>query len=243
MLPVKPADAAAEGEAGDPGVGDDPARRREPERLGLAVHVAPKSAGLDPRGPRLRVDADPLHQPRSMTIPPSQTEWPGKLWPRRDRDSEPTASRKLDGSDHVRHACAARDQRRRTVDRPVPDSPVLVIGRVAGPTSVPRRTHRTTQCALVELDLSGEGTHRSDVSPRRLQIPAAREKGDSSQAMWKAGSTPEYLLAGGRPRSSSDRSFNHEFGSPAADAYSREIGDGVAPMRWMSAVAWVADVS
>ena len=64
VLSMEPAEAAAERQAGDAGVGDDPARRRQPERLGLAVELAPEHAGLDPRRARLRVDADPLHRPQ-----------------------------------------------------------------------------------------------------------------------------------------------------------------------------------
>ena len=63
VLALQPADAAAERQAGDAGVGDDPARRREPERLGLAVELAPEHAGLRPRRARLRIDADALHRP------------------------------------------------------------------------------------------------------------------------------------------------------------------------------------
>ena len=81
VLAHDPADAAAEREPGDPGVGDDPAGRREPERLRLAVELAPEHAGL---GPRRRASGStwmPFISQRSITIPPSQTERPGKLWP------------------------------------------------------------------------------------------------------------------------------------------------------------------
>jgi len=44
---MKPADTAAKRQAADAGVGDDPARRREAELLGLAVELAPEHAGLD----------------------------------------------------------------------------------------------------------------------------------------------------------------------------------------------------
>ncbi len=62
VLAHQPADAAAEGEAGDAGVGDDPADRREPEELRLAVELAPEHAGLGARGARRGVDSDPLHR-------------------------------------------------------------------------------------------------------------------------------------------------------------------------------------
>ena len=62
MPSMKPADAAAERQARDAGVGHDPTRRRQPERLGLVVELAPEHAGLDPGCARLRVDPDPLHR-------------------------------------------------------------------------------------------------------------------------------------------------------------------------------------
>ena len=62
VLAHQPADAAAKGEAGDAGVGDDPAHRRQPVKLRLAVELAPEHAGLGPGGARRRVDPDALHR-------------------------------------------------------------------------------------------------------------------------------------------------------------------------------------
>ena len=62
VLSHEPADAAAEGEARDAGVGDDPAHRRQAVKLRLAVELAPEHAGLGPGGARRRVDPDPLHR-------------------------------------------------------------------------------------------------------------------------------------------------------------------------------------
>jgi hypothetical protein len=62
VLALEPSDAAAQRQARDPGVGDDPARGREAERLRLAVELAPQRSRLSPHGARLRVDPNPLHQ-------------------------------------------------------------------------------------------------------------------------------------------------------------------------------------
>ena len=72
VLSHQPADTAAQGEARDAGMGDDPAHRRQSVKLRLAVELAPEHAGLGPGGARRRVDPDPLHGERSITSPPSQ---------------------------------------------------------------------------------------------------------------------------------------------------------------------------
>ena len=63
-----------------PGVRDDARRHREPERLRLAIELAraarrPAPAPCAPPGRR----GSPSSAPRSITMPPSQTERPGKL--------------------------------------------------------------------------------------------------------------------------------------------------------------------
>jgi hypothetical protein len=74
VLSMKPADSAAERQAGDTGVADEAAGGGEPERLGLAVELAPEDACLDAR-PRVSGSTRiPFIGPRSMTMPPSQTE-------------------------------------------------------------------------------------------------------------------------------------------------------------------------
>ena len=63
VLPLQPADPAAEREPRETGVRHDPGRHREPERLRLAVELAEEDAGLGARRPRVRIDADPVHEP------------------------------------------------------------------------------------------------------------------------------------------------------------------------------------
>ena len=60
VLPHQPPQAAAERQAGDAGRGDEPAGRRQAERLGLAVELAVGHPGLGPHGAAGRVHADAL---------------------------------------------------------------------------------------------------------------------------------------------------------------------------------------
>ena len=61
VLALQPADAAAEREPGDAGRRDRAAGRRQPERLRLAVELAPGQAGLGARDPAPGIDPHALH--------------------------------------------------------------------------------------------------------------------------------------------------------------------------------------
>jgi hypothetical protein len=163
VLSLKPAEAAAERQAGDAGMGDDPAGGREPESLGLAVELAPKRACLDPRRARLRVDPDPLHRAEvddDAAVADRQARIAVASAPH--GDPEAGARRKPDRRDHVRHAAAARDQRREAIDRAVPDLAVLVVGRVAGPDELAlERRAQLAQSIGADLDVSADGGHHS----------------------------------------------------------------------------------
>jgi hypothetical protein len=62
--------------------------------------------------------------------------------PTSHRDELLVLSREANRGDHVRHAGAAGDQSRLTVDRPVPDLPLLVVGRIVGVDQVPAERRR-----------------------------------------------------------------------------------------------------
>ena len=70
VLPRQPADAAAESQPGDAGVGDLPAGDSQPECLRLAIDVAPERARLRPRRACGRIDPDALH-PREIEHDPA----------------------------------------------------------------------------------------------------------------------------------------------------------------------------
>jgi hypothetical protein len=127
-------EAAAEGQPADPGVAHDPGRDGQPEPLGRAVQLPQQhptgradrtGGGIDPDGPhRRQVDHQPAvahrlpgHRVPAATRRHQQVVLPGEA----------------DRLDHVVGAGAAGDQRRPPVDRPVPDTPRLLVPLLAGP--------------------------------------------------------------------------------------------------------------
>jgi hypothetical protein len=158
---MKPADTAAERQACDAGVADEPARGRKPERLRLAVELAPEHAGLNPGRAALRVDPDPIHRPQvdDDAAVADRVAWvavPSSA----DGDRQAGAPRELDGSQYVRHCAAAGDQRREAIDRPVPDFAVLVVGGVAGPDQLTlERGAQLAQRGLIDPDVSSDRAH------------------------------------------------------------------------------------
>ena len=72
----QPADAAAEREPADAGVGDVPGRDREPVLLGRAVDLAEQRAAADAHERGRRVDATAFSPRRSMHSAPSRIERP-----------------------------------------------------------------------------------------------------------------------------------------------------------------------
>ena len=148
VLSLEPADAAAQGEAGDAGVGDDPAGRREPEGLCLAVQLAPEHPGLSPCRSRIRVHPDALHRSEVDDDPAIADGQSGEaVASAADRDREAGAPREPHRRDHVRHAGASRDQGREPVDRPVPDPALHVVGGVRRSHQLPaERSFQLAQC-------------------------------------------------------------------------------------------------
>ncbi len=110
VLPAQPADAAAEREAGDAGVGDDPARGRQPVELRLAVELAPQDAGLGADRARRRIDADPLHR-REVDDQPAVADGRAGdvVAAAADGDFELLRSRELYGIHDIREPSALSD--------------------------------------------------------------------------------------------------------------------------------------
>ena len=128
VLAHQPADAAAERQAGDPGVGDDPADGRQPEELRLSVELSPQDTGLCARRPRLRVDRDALHRRQVDHQPPIADRMPADaVTPGADRDHQIVLARESHRRDHIGHARAASDAGRMAVDRAVPDPAGSVV--------------------------------------------------------------------------------------------------------------------
>jgi hypothetical protein len=169
VLALKPADAAAESQASDPGVGDDPTGRREPERLRLAVQLAPEDAGLSPRRAGSRVDPDPPHRPQVDDDAAVADRLPGEaVPPAADRNPQAAVAREPHSRDHVRDAGAPRDERRGPINRPVPDLAVLVVVRVRRPDQLaPEGRFERAQDGPVEPDLGIDGAHAPSSACRR----------------------------------------------------------------------------
>jgi hypothetical protein len=128
VLSHQPADPPAERQARDPRVGDDPADRRQPVELRLAVELAPEHAGLRPRRPCLRVDPDALHRRKVDHQPPIADRMPGDaVTTGADRDHQIALAREAHRRDHIGHARAAGDAGRTAVNRAIPDPAGSVV--------------------------------------------------------------------------------------------------------------------
>ena len=132
VLAHQPADAAAQGEPGQAGVGHDARRHGQPEGLRLPVELAEPHPRLGPHRPVGQVDPHALHQ-RQVDHQPVVAHRQAReaVAAAPDRHGEPDPAGEADGVDDVRHAGAAGDQRRVPVDRPVPHPPVLFVAGIA----------------------------------------------------------------------------------------------------------------
>jgi len=131
VLSHQPSDSAAERQSGDAGVGDDPPRDREPECLRLAIELSDQYPGLRPDGLCLGIDPDALHQPEVDDDAAVADGQPGEAVAAAAHGRlEARPAREPQRRDDVRDPGAACDQRRETVDRPVPDLALLVVGGV-----------------------------------------------------------------------------------------------------------------
>ena len=125
VLAHQPADAAAQGEPGQPGVGHDARRHGQPEGLGLPVELAQPDPRLRPHRPAGQVDPHALHQGEVDHQPVVAHRQAGKaVAAASDRHGEPDPASEADGVDDVGHAGAAGDERRVPVDRTVPHPPM-----------------------------------------------------------------------------------------------------------------------
>jgi hypothetical protein len=133
VLAHQPADPSAERQARDPGVGDDPADRRQPEVLRLAVELSPEHAGLGPRGTGRRIDSDPLHR-REVDDEPAVADRVSAdtVAAGADADEQGPLTGEADRRDDVGDAGAAGDAGGAPVDGAVPDRACGVVAVVAG---------------------------------------------------------------------------------------------------------------
>ena len=131
--PVAPAlvgDAAAERQAGDAGLGHDPARGGEPERRGDAVDVGPRRTALHVHGAAGGVDADAAHRRQVDHQAVVDDGGAGDVVPAAaDGERQGVLGGEADGGRDVVGVGAARDRGRALVDHAVPHAARgLVLG-------------------------------------------------------------------------------------------------------------------
>ena len=132
MLPLESTHATAEGQSGDAGVRDHPDGADESGGLRLLIELREERAASDAGGPLLAIDLCPPH--------PGQVDQDAVIARRETRDAVAAAP---DGDQQILLAGEPKsrgdvtdvgrpgDQRRVSVDEPVPDDPGGVVARVA----------------------------------------------------------------------------------------------------------------
>src|SRR6266545_6056622 len=136
--PREVADPAAEGQAANPGGGEDAARRGEPEGVGRGVQVSPRGATLRPGRPPRRIDADPFH-PGEVDDHPAVTRAEPRHSVRATADGQvdPAFASEVHRGDDVAGVHRAHHDRRPLVDHGVVDLAGLLVHLVVRGDDVP----------------------------------------------------------------------------------------------------------
>ena len=133
VLAHEPADPAAEGEAGDTGVGHDPTGGGQPEPLRRLVQLAPQQTRLRPGAAAGRDDPDVLHRRQVDDHPAVAARRAGHVVPAAaDGQGQVPGAGALDPGPHVGGTGAPCDQGRALVDGGVPEASRLVVAGVLG---------------------------------------------------------------------------------------------------------------
>jgi len=146
VLAAQVADPSVQGQAGDSGRRDDPAGHGESEELRLPIRLAPGRASLCPHRLRRRIDVDAAHL-REIDHQAAVVDCVAGdvVAAALDRDEQVLLAREGDGVDDIGCAAALHDQRRSTVDQPVPERAGIVVARIAG------SQNRSAQSVLEDL--------------------------------------------------------------------------------------------
>src|SRR5215467_3905393 len=106
--------------------------RCQPEDLRFAVEIAPGGAAFSPHRTPGRIDMDAAHTGKidHQSALAYSDAW-GVVAAAAHRDQPLVSSRKCHGSDHIRDASAARNERRAPIDHSIPNLAGFVIGHVA----------------------------------------------------------------------------------------------------------------
>ncbi len=145
MLSHQPTQAAAEGQAGDAGIGDRPSRRGQPECLRLVIELAPEHATLRPCRAAGGIHANALHRRHVDDHAAVIRAVAGRAVPATaQREQKLVRSREIDRALDVGWPGASHDQGWTPVDVAIPDlSRGLVARRCrSGPA------HRACCCEI-----------------------------------------------------------------------------------------------
>jgi hypothetical protein len=131
MLSLKPAKAAAEGQAADTRRRYDAAGARQAVQLGLAVVLAPRCTALRACRSIRRVDVDAFHEREIDQQSAVDRRTARNIVPSAfDRDLEIVVACQIDGVDDVGDVATTGDERRPFVDQPVVHAPGVVIASI-----------------------------------------------------------------------------------------------------------------
>ncbi|HEY1206419.1 MAG TPA: hypothetical protein VGF05_17125 [Bryobacteraceae bacterium] len=127
------AEAAAQGQAGDTGGGDDAAGRGRAEGVGGVIEVAPGAAGFGARGLGARIDADAFHRREvEDQAVVARAEAGGSVAAAADGDVELGIPGEVHRADDVGDPGGADDQRGAPIDASVIDLARRFVGVVTG---------------------------------------------------------------------------------------------------------------
>jgi hypothetical protein len=139
MLAHQPAQAAAEGEPGDPGAGNNSTSNRETVQLGFPVELAPGDAALRPYRAAFGIDVNPFHRRQVDHQSTVDGGAPCRVMAAAtNRDFEAQLAREVDGIDYVGDATTSRDQRQALVHQTVVDPSRFIVACVRRPQELPR---------------------------------------------------------------------------------------------------------
>ena len=133
VLPREPAQAAAQGEARDTGVGDGATGRRQAERLGFVVELAPGDSAL--RAGRAPDGIDP-HAPHPGQVDHQTVVADGiagnVMATAAYRQQQMMGAGELDTLEDIGHTSTADNQCRASVNHGIPDLASLLVARLTG---------------------------------------------------------------------------------------------------------------
>jgi hypothetical protein len=134
----QPAEAAAQGEASDAGIGDGAPGGGQPECLRLTIEFSPGDPARGASRALPRIDA---HTPHTRQVDHQTALAHGVAWnvvaAAAHRHQELMGVGELDRADDIGHPGTASDERRALVDHAVPDLAGISVAGVAGTEQLP----------------------------------------------------------------------------------------------------------